>query len=59
MIDVKCHVQCGLPTITNPCGKRQVDEGIKTKEGKQKGTADPGVVVKDLEKPDAALVDHA
>ncbi len=34
MIDVKCHVQCGLSTITNPCGHRQVDEGITTKEEK-------------------------
>lgn len=32
MIDVKCHVQCGLPTITNPCGLRQVDESIETKK---------------------------
>lgn len=34
MIDVKCHVQCGLPTITNPWGHKQVDEGISAKERK-------------------------
>lgn len=32
-LDDKCHAQCG-PTITNPCGHRQVDRGINMKEGK-------------------------
>lgn len=26
MVGVKCHVQCGLSTITNPTGHTQVDE---------------------------------
>lgn len=26
MVRVKCHVQCGLSTITNPIGHMQVDE---------------------------------
>lgn len=29
MVGVKCHVQCGLSTITNPFGHMQVDESNK------------------------------
>lgn len=51
MIDVKCHVRCGLSTITNPCGHRQVDEGIRTKDGgsRREVTDDLGAAGKDVE----------
>lgn len=33
MIDVKCPEQCGVPTETNPCWHRQVNEGINSRDG--------------------------
>lgn len=55
MIDVKCHVRCGLSAITNPSGHEQVGDGRRRTT--QEVTADLGAAWRDLEKQAATSVD--